>query len=388
MRKTLLSGQKLSVLGIGSGGGSLPPLTITVPSDYPTLIDADRDQGRHYIIGGVSVTDNDPAKTNTGQTFIQGQDIMWNKSISQYFKVGDDAIFVQGATSIKAIVEADFDLQSKGLIDATTSSAIKISSGTDPAFNTTKKEITGAVNEVLALIPTATINSSNPSDPNYFAGLVIDAPGKTAFTISLTPSTTQSLSLYLNGKRVPETEYSVIGTALTYNDVVSGIPLIVPSTDGDPDELTVIINTVGIVLPTTREIIIAGTDYSANEDNYRTRDVGGSGAQRFSGAIPSDCISVVSMELEFIVSAGAAQSARNIDRESSWAERGEIHNLNGMVDVITTFDFSGRSNQLWYIDVIDMFTGIGPNDRFGLFVDHKSIGGSLDDIFLKIVVNI
>lgn len=94
MRQTALYGQKFSQLGIGSSSNLLPK-PINVPADYPTLIEANKDIGRVYVIAGSpSVTDNDPTKTNTGQTFDQGQEIMWN-GIDAYFPLGSDAIFVR-----------------------------------------------------------------------------------------------------------------------------------------------------------------------------------------------------------------------------------------------------------------------------------------------------
>ncbi len=118
MRKTLMVGQKFSVLGIGGkGGGSLPPKIINVPADYPTLIEANKNIGRHYYIGGdPSVTDNDPTKTDTGQTFLLGQDIMWD-GVSAYFKVGDDAIWSDNGSAVKTINPRNVDMQGKGLKD-------------------------------------------------------------------------------------------------------------------------------------------------------------------------------------------------------------------------------------------------------------------------------
>lgn len=49
--------------------------TILIPSDFPTL--ADVMLGWTYFIGA-DVTDDDPTKTNTGQSFTTGQQIAWN----------------------------------------------------------------------------------------------------------------------------------------------------------------------------------------------------------------------------------------------------------------------------------------------------------------------
>jgi hypothetical protein len=116
MRKTIPIGQKFSQLGVGTVGATLLPKVINVPADYPTTIEANRDQGRVYTIGGSpSVTDNDATKTNTNQTFLQGQEIMWN-GISAYFPIGNDALFVDTGTAIKTLVAGrDIETSTHGL---------------------------------------------------------------------------------------------------------------------------------------------------------------------------------------------------------------------------------------------------------------------------------
>lgn len=95
------------LFGGNGGGGSLPPLVINVPADFPTTQEANSNMGRHYFIGGSpSVTDNDPTKTNTGQTFLIGQDILWD-GISAYFSVGNNALWVKGASGLEPVSSAD-----------------------------------------------------------------------------------------------------------------------------------------------------------------------------------------------------------------------------------------------------------------------------------------
>lgn len=65
--------------GIGSAptGALIFKGTINVPADFPTL--AAVQNGWTYIVE-TNVTDNDPTKTNTGQSFLAGDEIAWNGS--------------------------------------------------------------------------------------------------------------------------------------------------------------------------------------------------------------------------------------------------------------------------------------------------------------------
>jgi len=66
-----------SLLGAITSGGSQEYFKgyIFVASDFPTL--AEVQVGWQYTVAA-SVTDNDPTKTNTGQSFTEGNDISWN----------------------------------------------------------------------------------------------------------------------------------------------------------------------------------------------------------------------------------------------------------------------------------------------------------------------
>jgi hypothetical protein len=59
-----------------SGGNEYDKGFIFIPSDFPTL--AAVQVGWQYIIASATVTDNDITRTDTGQTFTQGQQIKWN----------------------------------------------------------------------------------------------------------------------------------------------------------------------------------------------------------------------------------------------------------------------------------------------------------------------
>jgi hypothetical protein len=138
----------------------------------------------------------------------------------------------------------------------------------------------------------------------------------------------------------------------------------------------------------TKELFFAGTDYNANVGNIRTRVVVGTGGQRFTFAIPSDFVSLSSVNLIGIISAGAAGASKNIDLSSDYGAIGEAYNLHSESDTATTYDFTGKANQYAAIDLSVVLSSLSANDYVGIFVDHNSIGGDIDYVGIKLVYNI
>jgi len=65
----------------GAGGDGYIQLgIITVAADFPTLAQANASINRGFYLVAASVTDNDPAKTNTGDSFTVGEQIAWGGS--------------------------------------------------------------------------------------------------------------------------------------------------------------------------------------------------------------------------------------------------------------------------------------------------------------------
>jgi len=71
----LVGDVEVTELIIGSTGGLIYRGIINVAADFPTTTDVQN--GDLYVIG-TNVTDNDPTKTNTGQSFLAGDEIFWN----------------------------------------------------------------------------------------------------------------------------------------------------------------------------------------------------------------------------------------------------------------------------------------------------------------------
>lgn len=53
---------------------------INIAADFPTVAMANNSIGQGYYLIGANVTDNDPAKTNTGDSFVAGNKIEWTGS--------------------------------------------------------------------------------------------------------------------------------------------------------------------------------------------------------------------------------------------------------------------------------------------------------------------
>lgn len=72
--------------------------TINVPADFPTLVVVQN--GWTYFIG-TNVTDNDATKTNTGQSFLAGDEIAWNGS--SWSLVGSTALWTDDGTDVATV---------------------------------------------------------------------------------------------------------------------------------------------------------------------------------------------------------------------------------------------------------------------------------------------
>lgn len=200
-------GKKFSESYGQSGGSSLLPKIINVAADFPTTAEAMRDMGRTYVMLA-DVTDNDPTKTNTGQSFATGDEALWN-GISAYVNLGPDAIWVvdTGLNEVRLITSRDINLQGGGLKDNNVTTSIKIGDALNTALNTLNKTFAGAINELQSLI-----DISTPIDLTAQLG----AGGVTVFTIPFAVSAPTATSLYYNGTR--ETygvDYTISGTTLT-----------------------------------------------------------------------------------------------------------------------------------------------------------------------------
>ena len=122
----------------------------------------------------------------------------------------------------------------------------------------------------------------------------------------------------------------------------------------------------------------------ANIDNYRSRTITGTGNGNITFIIPGDFASLVSLEMIFTPTAGAAGTGKDIDLISSYGQVGELITAHQETDTTTTFD-TGTVNTHEMYSVSNVFSSIAANDICGLNIDHNTIGGTIHYFYLKIV---
>jgi hypothetical protein len=120
-----------------------PYPVINISSDFP--IPADVYLGETFRIG-TNVTDNDPSRTNTGQSFIAGEEIFWNGT--NWTVYGDTSLWADNLTDLYPVSSGrNINLLTGGLKDNNVTTAVKLGDTLNTSFNTTNKTIIGSLNE-------------------------------------------------------------------------------------------------------------------------------------------------------------------------------------------------------------------------------------------------
>ena len=135
----------------------------------------------------------------------------------------------------------------------------------------------------------------------------------------------------------------------------------------------------------TKKHIFFLADYDANYLTYRAKTVAGSGIQRFTFAIPSDFVSLNSINLIGSPNAGAALAARNIDLYSTYGKSGEADAAHTQSDTIITYDLSGQTAKKVKFDIASVFSSIEANDICGLQIEHQAIGGTITYYCIELI---
>jgi len=136
-------GKKFSQLFYSSEKGtSIWKGEIVIPSDFPTLLEVKI--GWEYTINNpAGVTDNDPTRTNTGQTFVDKQEIKWNGT--DWTILGNERLWGYDAVDY-------FTIQPRN-INLTTGKIYKINDENiftriNSELLTTNKAVFGSINEL------------------------------------------------------------------------------------------------------------------------------------------------------------------------------------------------------------------------------------------------
>jgi len=216
MRRTLPIGLKFSQLGIGGDGGGFIFKLIFVPSDFPTVTEADAGTNIVYV-GGTdpSVIDNDPTKTNTGQTILYNKRYVWDSASASYYEIGGDDIWTDDGVDVKTASPRNVNLQDKGLKDVNVTTVLKIGDALNPTLNTVNQTIIGAINE-LASRGSTPINLTTQ----------LDTGGVTEFTLPFELAHPEISSVYWNGNRqLYGINYTIDGAILTWINTAPSFPL-------------------------------------------------------------------------------------------------------------------------------------------------------------------
>lgn len=128
-------------------------------------------------------------------------------------------------------------------------------------------------------------------------------------------------------------------------------------------------------------------DYEDDKGNYRTHRITTSGSHRFTFIIPSDFTNLAGLNLVGIIGSGADGSGKDIDLSSDYAKQNELFNTNSESDTATSYDFTGKTDVMTYLDISSVFSSIEANHICGVFVDHNAIGGSIDYIGVLLEYN-
>jgi hypothetical protein len=114
-----------------------------------------------------------------------------------------------------------------------------------------------------------------------------------------------------------------------------------------------------------------------------TQSITTNGDIRIGFHVPDDYVSLVGAKAYFVVSAGAAQTARDIDLFSSYGAVGELPNNHTESDTTSTYDLSAFSGEIFALDLSAVLTSLGGDDSGGIRIKNNTIGGALDYIMME-----
>jgi len=105
--------------------------SIALASDFPTT--AYVETGYFYVITA-NVTDNDPTKTNTGQSFLAGDEIVWNGT--DWSDIGSTAIWTDDGTDITPVnTGRNIDIGTGGLKDNDVTTALPLGDASNTSID-------------------------------------------------------------------------------------------------------------------------------------------------------------------------------------------------------------------------------------------------------------
>ena len=125
---------------------------ISVAADFPIL--AAVEIGWTYRILA-DVTDDDPTKTNTLQSFEKDDEIFWNGV--NWTAIGSSVFWREDANDVYPTNSKHVNLKGKGLKDDNVTTAVKVGDASNTTAKTINKTILGAINENVASVGTGLV---------------------------------------------------------------------------------------------------------------------------------------------------------------------------------------------------------------------------------------
>lgn len=161
-----------------SGGSSDNQLgIINVAADFPTTSEANASIGQGYYLISASVTDDDPTKTNTGDSFTEGQQIFWSGSA---WIVGSFELPIASPTVLGGIKVGDnLTIDPDGTLNAIGGSGVQTVTG-DLVDNT------DPLNPIVNLPATVVLTSgAQDISDKTFTNTSLQGGGASEFTLVL-----------------------------------------------------------------------------------------------------------------------------------------------------------------------------------------------------------
>jgi len=128
------------------------------------------------------------------------------------------------------------------------------------------------------------------------------------------------------------------------------------------------------------------TDTNLSGYGYRVQSIAATGAHNFGFCVPTDFVSLASLEMVVAWESGAVGAAKDIDLYSDYGAEGEAINKNSESDTTSTYTLAGPLT--WEaLDISSVFSAIAAGDKCGIKIDHKGIGGAGRYFAIKMVYN-
>jgi len=132
---------------------------------------------------------------------------------------------------------------------------------------------------------------------------------------------------------------------------------------------------MSLVLESTRiRSVRQSVDSDTDVGDYRVKSLGQNASFKFTFGVPGEALEILKIAL--IVTPAATVAGVDIDLNSDFALDGQVFNFNSASDTTTTYSFT--VDEFSEIDLTALFPGVQGGHNCGIFVNHNSIGTTLN----------